>query len=398
MVVLVRMSFSHGAFFPGDYISFFVEIENVKKTPKTVSLYNIEQSDDEEDSDVVLDWVTVQMHGQQIVDPHHAVIQPGKPRTIASETAFPNMKDLGHHGISIFANQPTIVLCDNSLKIGERRVFCYRGKLPNNLPPTFTGTGMKFNYVVSVGVQANGRAAQLAQLPFRVLNPLGGVLELDWPQGYPDWDFDVKWKEIGPDEDAEEVTADMEAQENDDTNKWMVSEEFYERHQQPHFFNISLSDDHIVRICLNKSAYRLGELVCGSFDFTKRSAICHGLSVKLEVEEEIDEAAARGATRVFRTVINEHYEYTRHISKTNFSFFIPIHGPAEFATDLVKLRWCLRFDFVVEFTSETGDTHRTETLQWCTPIRVLCPTMPRTGGIYPLEKQLKLTWKQETLF
>lgn len=101
----------------------------------------------------------------------------------------------------MFSTPPSILFVDLNLSPGET-VKCktyvhefeclilngynldsYKLKLPKNLPPTYRGKTMRFNYYLVIGSQRSspsktvGAQGQVVQIPFRVFNHVSGKQE-----------------------------------------------------------------------------------------------------------------------------------------------------------------------------------------------------------------------------
>jgi hypothetical protein len=79
-------------------------------------------------------------------------------------------------------------------------------------------------------------------------------------------------------------------------------------------------------------------------------------------------------------VYDEHMELTQDTLLTHFMFTIPSDAPATFATQLVALRWVLRFELTALHVGAAEGGRRTlgkqpaETLSWVLPVVVLPPS------------------------
>lgn len=88
----------------------------------------------------------------------------------------------------------------------------------------------------------------------------------------------------------------------------------------------------------------------GYIDFSKATMRSYFMSMKLEVIEEV--AAEYFANHPGRpsathsTTIAEAEEALHDVAASNFEFHLPLTSPPTFATELVSVRWVLKFELV----------------------------------------------------
>ncbi|KAL7319676.1 Golgi membrane exchange factor (Ric1p-Rgp1p) subunit [Mucor circinelloides] len=79
----------------------------------------------------------------------------------------------------VFSTPPSILFVDLNLSPGETVTYSYRLKLPKNLPPSYRGKSIRFNYYLVIGSQRSASATRksvgaqqghVVQIPFRVFN------------------------------------------------------------------------------------------------------------------------------------------------------------------------------------------------------------------------------------
>uniref|UniRef100_A0A182T1F4 Uncharacterized protein n=1 Tax=Anopheles maculatus TaxID=74869 RepID=A0A182T1F4_9DIPT len=185
--------------------------------------------------------------------------------------------------------------------------------------------------------------------------------------------------------------------------------------RRPNFFMINNKWGKVGRFCLFKAAYKLGEDIVATIDFSCGTIKCVQLSVTLQCEEtELDAAASVTATTSAKNeqaasdaaaadnsteAANEPAERHRNISRvTNYSKHhevclgmlqtqvilpIPLHVTPTFRTELVEVSWRLHFQFVTstnqELSSEmlldrtTADNE--DELEWVAPTDIAIETM-----------------------
>lgn len=107
--------------------------------------------------------------------------------------------------------------------------------------------------------------------------------------------------------------------------------------RNPNYYMITNTRGKVVRFCLFKPAYKLGEDIIGTFDFTVATVSCIQVSVSLQCEEKttLEGGDSNEQTRIM-TFGNFHdvclgYDYTQLILP------IPLYVTPEFSTKLGKV-------------------------------------------------------------
>ncbi|KAK9814302.1 hypothetical protein WJX72_003654 [[Myrmecia] bisecta] len=139
---------------------------------------------------------------------------------------------------------------------------------------------------------------------------------------------------------------------------------------------------------------RLGSTLAGTLDFraSHEAAILHQQSPKcaqviilLETEECVCSPwqvarRAHAAPGLVRKVYDEHQELTMDTLLSHFIFSIPYDAPASFSTELLNLRWLLRFEFTAIPSSAPGGwqqlsrpVQKPEQITWVLPLVVQPP-------------------------
>lgn len=162
--------------------------------------------------------------------------------------------------------------------------------------------------------------------------------------------------------------------------------------RRPNFYLISNKRGIVGRFCLFKPAYRLGEDIVGTLDFSCGVVSCVQYSVTLRCEEIVykvprtnpEEEPVVGKTKP--TAFTKHHEMCLGLSQTQMILPVPLHVTPTFATDRSEIRWQLHFQFVTttadDLTRKTDDGNwkaptdiEIETMIWNLPI-TLYPTSP----------------------
>lgn len=96
----------------------------------------------------------------------------------------------------------------------------------------------------------------------------------------------------------------------------------------------------VARFCLFKPAYKLGEDIIGTFDFTIATVTCVQLSVSLQCEEETTIGITDGeSTKQSRIItFNKQHDVCLGLKYTQLILPIPLHITPAFTTPLGE-RW-----------------------------------------------------------
>ncbi|ENN70268.1 RAB6A-GEF complex partner protein 2 [Dendroctonus ponderosae] len=271
-----------------------------------------------------------------------------------------------------FATKPKIIFCDLRLSPGQVRHFIYREKIPTDSPPSYRGQLVKYSYKITIGTQRVNSPVKLMRVPIRVLplaeavlNEAGAFCNETTEELTPTNPFlEIRQKEKPIDlalESLQNITA----------------------RRNSNFYMISNMWGKVARFCLFKPAYKLGEDIIGTFDFTVATVQCMQVSVSLQCEEE----TAMDPTKQTRIITySKHHEVCLGYKYTQLILPIPLHVTPAFATDLVCLKWRLHFEFVTSLhkglnppgadaTSwQAPPEVPIETMVWSLPIRLYSTT------------------------
>ncbi|KAK9827403.1 hypothetical protein WJX81_008568 [Elliptochloris bilobata] len=161
-------------------------------------------------------------------------------------------------------------------------------------------------------------------------------------------------------------------------------------------YNLRMGDSALVRVALHAPPdvpLALGALLAGTLDFRSSqeaaaadpaSPRCVQVAVLLETEECVHERwrttpPARAHAAAIRKVWGEHAEVTADLVLSHFLFSLPLDAPPSFATQLVSLRWLLRFELTTSVAVPaggwlSGGTRAPEKISWALPILVRPPS------------------------
>jgi hypothetical protein len=131
-------------------------------------------------------------------------------------------------------------------------------------------------------------------------------------------------------------------------------------------YDISHNGHLVCRFSLSTTAYMLGDNVIGLFDFTSKAS---PITIdKLRTELIYEETPHKTGCKAVQTSVAYFVNNVDNMISTNFSMMIPPQSPAQFSTDLINVKWYLRFMFNVR---ENGQT---ELMEWNLPIQVFVPS------------------------
>jgi hypothetical protein len=130
--------------------------------------------------------------------------------------------------------------------------------------------------------------------------------------------------------------------------------------QSSNRFNIARSGQPVAVITLLRPAYRLGETIIGTIDFTMPptshedpiQAPTYAVNLELESAERVDPSLAlrsgSSIQRVTRKVHSSMRENSLFARSVSFSLAVPAHATPTFETTGVSLLWRLRVEFTTE--------------------------------------------------
>lgn len=252
--------------------------------------------------------------------------------------------------------------------------------MPLSCPPTYKGTYIRYSYKITVATQRLGSKVQALRVPIRVL-PMPTIIR---PDEIPALCNETN-EELAP-------TNPFLEKRRSETKLEIALHHLLNitARRRPNFYLISNKRGVVGRFCLFKPAYKLGEDIVGTLDFSCRSVPCVQFSVTLQCEEVIlgkgDSQLETGKTKLIS--FNKHHEVCLGLVQTQMILPIPLHVTPSFSTDLVDVRWQLHFEFVT-----TNDEHLTKpdpsALQWHAPkdldIETMVWNLPVT--LYPTSPQ-----------
>lgn len=316
-----------------------------------------------------LAWASAQIHCQCTVS-DDKVIFPSTSPVAQEELAVSNKNTsfapcVGERGHVVLATKPKILFCDVRLLPGESKSFIYRESLPSEAPPSYRGHAVKYSYKITVGTQRVGSTIRLLRVPIRVL-VLPGFLDSaaafsDSGDLGPSNPFLQNQRKESPLDVALQVLQNLTAR------------------RAPSFYSITNTHGKVVRFCLFKAAYKLGEDVVGTFDFSSSTVKCVQFSVTLQSEEILrDECRRKPHHGSCLISYSKHHEVCLFSERSQMILPIPLTVTPAFDTDLASLQWRLHFEFVTTTTpveDQLGPADSSEPCTWQGPSSLDIETM-----------------------
>ncbi|CAL8086580.1 unnamed protein product [Orchesella dallaii] len=342
---------TQGVYLAGETVEVAITLRNPSPPPDAKSQWN--------DQEEVLAWASAQIHCHCWVNQSRVNVPSAQQPLSAEEQAVTNTRTsfapcrvdpegpyegsgpsssgsgggtVGVTGRVVTSTKPTILFCDLRLLPGESKTFWYKEVLPVEGPPSFRGQAVKYAYKLTVGTQRVNSAIKLMRVPIRVL-----VL-----QEFTDSAIINGSEDLTP---SNPFLSDKEKETPLDSALQVLQVVTSQRNQK--FYNITNARGHVVRFCIFKQAYKLGEDIVGSLDFSESNVPCIQYAVTLQSVEEISpECRKHENQRPSINSFSKFHEMCVGFQQSHFVLPVPLHVTPSFYTDLVTLKWRLHFEFV----------------------------------------------------
>jgi len=217
-----------------------------------------------------LAWSGAQVHCHSSLD-ETKVIYFSKNNKISEEEVAFTSKETSFHpckgekGRLIFSTNPKILFCDLTLQPNECKTFLYEETIPNNCPPSYYGSWVKYMCKLTIGTQRVNCVIQLLRMPLRVLSLLSYDDDFNYEQNEKDSvDNILNTNNSYFDYDNEESKLDVILNKLD----------CLAGKRSPSSYIITNQMGRVARLCLFKTTFKLGEDVVGFFDFTESTIPC----------------------------------------------------------------------------------------------------------------------------
>lgn len=326
-----------------------------------------------------LAWASAQIHCQCTVNESRVVLPTTNSRmdrtlnqissdANASCTSF--VPSRGEQGRCLLSTQPKILFCDLELAPGESRNYFYSDTIPFDGVPSYKGHTVKYSYKITVGTSRVQGHSKLLKLPVRILS-LQGLGRIEQFLCKQENSHNPFLDDSNPETSLLDLAVDILTTVTSKRNS--------------HVYNIVSGRGSIGKFCLFKSAYRIGEEIVGSFDFSESLILCLKFSVVLQSEELIPENSrnpSKQSSDVTYSSFTSVQENCLHTKKTHLVLPIPYTACPEFISDLVCLKWRLHFEFTIALSPLPGGdspvqqtTPFTDNASWQGPSDIQAETM-----------------------
>ncbi|XP_047512918.1 RAB6A-GEF complex partner protein 2 [Pieris napi] len=322
-----------------------------------------EHRDSQSHSDILenLAWASAQIHCFFSTSKNTGEKSSPVEKTTALEVTSCDIGDV------VFHTKPKILFCDLTIPLGETKTFWYRESLPIEAPPSYRGNLVKYSYKVTIATQKVGSHIRMVRIPFRVLpiSPIMNVQDLAALCGNETTD---ELQPTNPFSEERKVETPL-------TMALQVLQNLTAR-RSPNSYMITNTRGKVGRFCLFKSAYRLGEDIVGTFDFSVGTVTCMQVSVSLQPEEIVKKSTPsknmNKETSSRSMTVARYHEVTLGLTHSQLILPIPLHITPAFDTEEVSLNWRLHFEFV---TTNEKLLPSNEENDWNAPLNVAIETM-----------------------
>ncbi|CAF4868606.1 unnamed protein product [Pieris macdunnoughi] len=322
-----------------------------------------EHRDSQSHSDILenLAWASAQIHCFFSTSKNTGEKSSPVEKTTALEVTSCDIGDV------VFHTKPKILFCDLTIPLGETKTFWYRESLPIEAPPSYRGNLVKYSYKVTIATQKVGSHIRMVRIPFRVLpiSPIMNVQDLAALCGNETTD---ELQPTNPFSEERKVETPL-------TMALQVLQNLTAR-RSPNSYMITNTRGKVGRFCLFKSAYRLGEDIVGTFDFSVGTVTCMQVSVSLQPEEIVKKSTPSKSmnkeTSSRSMTVARYHEVTLGLTHSQLILPIPLHITPAFDTEEVSLNWRLHFEFV---TTNEKLLPSNEENDWNAPLNVGIETM-----------------------
>lgn len=211
-------------------------------------------------------------------------------------------------------------------------------------PPTYRGQAIRYFWKITIATQRVGSKVQVLRCPIRVL-PLPSAIRPDDVPGL----CNETNEELAP------TNPFLEKRKTE--SKLEIALHHLQNitaRRRPNFYLISNKRGKVGRFCLFKSAYKLGEDIVGTLDFSCRTVRCVQVSVTLQCEEILQKPENAAGTSAPSTPNNanpgdsvvrimgftKHHEVCVGLLQTQMILPVPLHVTPSFSTPLGMLSFC----------------------------------------------------------
>ncbi|CAH0400564.1 unnamed protein product [Chilo suppressalis] len=308
-----------------------------------------------------LAWASAQIHCFYSTSGNTGEKTPILGKTTALEVTSCDIGDV------IFHTKPKILFCDLTIPLGETKTFWYRESLPIEAAPSYRGTSVKYSYKITIASQKVGSHIKMVRIPFRVL-PISPIMNMQDHAALCGNETTEDLQPTNPFSEERKVETPL-------TMALQGLQNLTAR-RSPNAYMITNTRGKVGRFCLFKSAYKLGEDIVGTFDFSVGTVTCMQVSVSLQPEEVLKSKSpsknANKDTSSRSMTVARYHEVTLGLTHSQLILPIPLHITPAFDVEDVSLRWRLHFEFV---TTNEKLLPNPEDRDWNAPLNVPIETM-----------------------
>jgi hypothetical protein len=197
----IAVQLNAAVYFPGDALYCRIDVRNAAARASAAA--SAEQQP--------IAWVALQLHGICSVEPARVAMRElpavssvflpptvrDKPSSVGKHgamaaTALPNLADFGPNTFCFLSTPLSIVACDvavghskqvgySSCRLSHQRQVMFFVALPLDLPPSYKGLAVRYQYLLTVAAQKSRYPAMVSRLPVRVLAPAAALRPLPMP-------------------------------------------------------------------------------------------------------------------------------------------------------------------------------------------------------------------------
>ncbi|CAK1583759.1 unnamed protein product [Parnassius mnemosyne] len=308
-----------------------------------------------------LAWASAQIHCFYSTSGNSSEKAVSVEKTTALEVTSCDIGDV------VFHTKPKILFCDLTIPLGETKTFWYRESLPIEAAPSYRGTTVKYSYKITIATQKVGSHIKMMRIPFRVL-PISPIINMQDLAALCGNETTEELQPTNPFSEERKVETPL-------TMALQVLQNLTAR-RSPNSYMITNTRGKVGRFCLFKSAYKLGEDIVGTFDFSVGTVTCMQVSVSLQPEEIIkSKSPAKNVNKESSSrsmTVARFHEVTLGLTHSELILPIPLHITPAFDVNEVSLRWRLHFEFV---TTNENLSPSSEDNDWNAPLNVPIETM-----------------------
>lgn len=290
--------------------------------------------------------------------------RPTQPDSLPSLNDTSIAAAMKGQGQVVLKTEPKILFCDLRLAPGETKSYLFKEPLPLSSPPSYKGTYIKYSYKITITAARLNSNVQVLRVPIRVL-PMPTLIK---PDEVPALCNETN-EELAP------TNPFLEKKSTE--SKLEIALHHLQNitaRRRPNFYLISNKRGVVGRFCLFKPAYKLGEDIVGTLDFSCGVVSCVQYSVTLRCEEILYKVPESAVAKTKAIAFNKHHEMCLGLSQTQMILPVPLHITPTFATDRSEIRWQLHFQFVTT-TAENLMARSSEEANWRAPTDIDIETM-----------------------